>query len=124
MVSMTAEGSVVRGDVWSVEFGTDPEDPEDPEQAFRRPALIVSDDRLHHPNLRMVIVVPGTSTIRPVPLHVVAAPGGGTGLAVPTAFLVEQVRAVSIARLVERLGRLDAVSRHAIDEVLRNALSL
>lgn len=118
---MNADGRFVRGDVWSVDFGADPEDPE---QAFRRPALIVSDDRLHHPNLRMVIVVPGTSTIRSVPLHVVVDPDDGTGLDAATAFQVEQVRAVSVARFVERLGRLDSVSRHEIDEILRNALSL
>lgn len=118
---MDADQRLVRGDVWSVDFGADPEDPE---QAFRRPALIVSDDRLHHPNLRMVIVVPGTSAIRPVPLHVVAGPDDDAGLVMPTAFQVEQVRAVSIARLVERLGRLDLVSRHAADEILRNALGL
>lgn len=118
---MNADGRFVRGDVWSVDFGADPEDPE---QAFRRPALIVSDDRLHHPNLRMVIVVPGTSTIRPVPLHVVVEPDGDSGLVLVTAFQVEQVRAVSIARLVQRLGRLDPASRHSIDEILRNALSL
>ena len=111
----------MRGDVWLVDFGADPEDPE---QAFCRPALIVSDDRLHHRNLRMVIVVPGTSTVRPVPLHVVVEPGDEVGLEVATAFQAEQVRAVSEARLVERLGRLDSVSRHAIDEILRNALRL
>lgn len=121
MASMVAEGSLVRGDIWSVDFGIDPEDPE---QAFRRPALIVSDDRLHHPNLRMVIVVPGTSTIRQVPLHVVVEPDAETGLGASTAFQVEQVRAVSVARMVERLGRLDSANRHAIDEILRNALSL
>ncbi len=121
MVWMIDEGRFVRGDVWSVDFGADPEDPE---QAFRRPALIVSDDRLHHRNLRMVIVVPGTSTIRSVPLHVVVEPDDGTGLDSVTAFQVEQVRAVSIVRFVERLGRLDPVSRHAIDEILRNALNL
>ena len=118
---MNADGRFVRGDVWSVDFGADPEHPE---QAFRRPALIVSDDRLHHPNLRMVIVVPGTSTIRRVPLHVVIEPDDGSGLSAATAFQVEQVRAVSIARLVKRLGRLDPVSRHAIDEILRNVFSL
>lgn len=118
---MNVERRFVQGDLWSVDFGADPEDPE---QAFRRPALIVSDDRLHHRKLKMVIVVPGTSTIRPVPLHVVVEPDDVTGLAVPTAFQAEQVRAVFIARLVERLGRLDAVSRHAVDEILRIALGL
>ena len=68
--------------------------------------------------------VPGTSTIRPVPLHVVVEPSGDAGLIAATAFQVEQVRAVSIARFLERLGRLDPESRHAVDEILRNALSL
>ncbi len=118
---MTTEDRFVRGDVWFVDFGSDPEDPE---QAFLRPAVIVSDDRLHHPNLRMLIVVPGTSTIRPVPLHVVVGPGPGAGLEVATAFQVEQVRAVSTSRVVRRIGRLDLVDCHAVDEILRNALSL
>ena len=72
----------------------------------------------------MVIVVPATSTIRSLPLHVVVEPDADNGLEVPTAFQVEQVRAVSVGRLVERIGRLDPVSRHAADEILRNALSL
>lgn len=119
--SMTDEGRLLRGDVWLVDFGADPQDPE---PAFLRPAVIVSDDRLHHPNLRMVIVLPGTSTIRRVPLHVVLTPDRDNGLATETAFQVERVRAVSTGRLIERLGRLDALSRHAIDETLRNVLCL
>ncbi|MCY3616887.1 MAG: type II toxin-antitoxin system PemK/MazF family toxin [Acidimicrobiaceae bacterium] len=107
--------------MWLIDFGADPQDPE---QAFLRPAVIVSDDRLHHPNLRMVIVVPGTSTIRRIPLHVVLSPDPDNGLATGTAFQVEQVRAVSTGRLVERLGRLDTLGRHAIDDILRNALGL
>ena len=118
---MTDEERLRRGDVWLIDFGADPQDPE---QAFLRPAVIVSDDRLHHPNLRMVIVVPGTSTIRRIPLHVAVPPDPSNGLSTETAFQVEQVRAVSTGRLVERLGRLDALSRHAIDEILRNALNL
>ena len=118
---MNPDDRLLRGDLWMVDFGANPEDPE---QAFRRPALIVSDDRLHHPNLRMVIVVPGTSTIRQLPLHLVIAPDDGNGLAATTAFQTEQIRAVSVARLNERLGRLDPASRHAIDEILRTALRL
>ena len=118
---MADEGRLRRGDVWLVDFGADPQDPE---QAFLRLAVIVSDDRLHHPNLRMVIVVPGTSTIRRIPLHVVVSPDHHNGLTTETAFQVEQVRAVSTGRLIERLGRLDALDRHAIDEILHNALSL
>ena len=118
---MADDGWLHRGDVWLVDFGAEPKDPE---QAFLRPAVIVSDDRLHHPNLRMVIVVPGTSTIRRIPLHVVLSPDHNNGLATETAFQVEQVRAVSTRRLVERLGRIDAPASRAIDEILHNALGL
>ena len=118
---MTDKGRLLRGDVWMVDFGADPQHPE---QAFLRPALIVSENRLHHPNLKMVIVVPGTSTIRRIPLHVVVPPDHNNGLDDETAFQAEQIRAVSTDRLAERLGRLDALGRHAIDEILRNALCL
>ncbi len=72
----------------------------------------------------MIIVVLGTSNIRSVPLHVVVDPSDSGGLGVATAFQVEQVRAVSSARIEERLGRLDSMNRHAVDEILRNALGL
>lgn len=58
---MAGEVRLHRGDVWLVDFGADPRDPE---QAFHRPAVVVSDDRLHHPNLKMVIVVPGVEPER------------------------------------------------------------
>lgn len=118
---MPAEPTYLRGDLWSVDFGAHPEDPE---QAFRRPALIVSDDLLHHPNLRLVVVVPGTTTMRGLPLHVVVEPDDDNGLDDPTALQVEQVRAISSVRLIERIGRLDAEARHTVDEILRNVLRL
>ncbi len=110
-----------RGDIWIVDLGVDPVDPE---QAFRRPGVIVSDDRLHHPSLRLVTVVPGTSRLRSLPLHVEVDAGADNGLDVTTAFQTEQIRAVSNGRLVERLGRLDAVNRHLLDETLRLTLRL
>ena len=118
---MAVEPTHWRGDVWLVDFGSHSEDPE---QAFRRPALVVSDDHLHHPNLRLVIVVPGTSTMRGLPLHVVVEPDEENGLDRLTAFQVEQVRAISTARLTQRLGRLHAEARHTVGAVLRNALHL
>lgn len=118
---MQAERTLSRGDIWQVDFGLHPEDPE---QAFRRPAVIVSDDQLHHPRLELVVVVPGTTTQRALPLHVQVDPDGDNGLESTTWFQVEQLRAISTARLLEHLGRLDAQTRHTIDEVLRNVLHL
>ena len=98
--------------------------PEDSEQALRRPVVIVSDDRLHHPGLQMVIVVPGTSRIQELPLHVTVAPDPGNGLDRTTDFQLEQVRSISKVRLVEPLGRLDPTARQTIDELLRYVLAL
>lgn len=97
---MAAEPAYARGDIWTVDLRSNPTDPE---QAFERPALLVSNDRLHRPNLRMVIVVPGTPTQRSLPLDVSAEPD---------------------ARLRERIGRLDAMSGAIVDDTLRNALAL
>lgn len=118
---MTDASSYRRGDIWLVEFGSAPEDPE---QAFQRPALVVSDDRLHHPNLNMVIVVPGTKTIRSLPLHLVAQPTDQNGLSVRTAFQAEQIRAVSTSRLLTHIGMLEAELRFELDDVLRRVLKL
>lgn len=110
-----------RGDIWTVDLGSDPSDPE---QAFIRPAIIVSDDRLHDPRLKMCVVVPGTSTIRRVSLHVVAEPDAANGLDALTAFQAEQVRSVSVARLRARIGTAGAVVVAQLDELLRNVLRL
>lgn len=118
---MAPEPTHRRGDLWLVDFGAHPEDPE---QAFRRPALIVSDDHLHHPNLRMVIVVPGTTSQRHLPIHVTVEPDADNGLGQTAAFQIEQVRAISTVRLVERLGRLGSHDRLTVDEILKNALHL
>ena len=118
---VNAEPTHRRGDVWLVDLGNDPADPE---QAFMRPALIVSDDALHHPRLRMVVVVPAPSRLRSLSLHAVVQPDAGNGLDAASAFQVEQVRAESSRRLVRRLGRLGVEDRHAVDEILRSVLAL
>lgn len=112
---------IERGDVWLVDLGIDPTDPE---QAFVRPAVVVSDDRLHDPRLRMVVLVPGTTTIRGVSLHLVVEPDAGNGLDALTAFQPEQVRSVSVGRLRDRVGTLGAMSMAQLDELLRIVLSL
>lgn len=116
---MTCE--IRRGDVWLVDLGTDPTDPE---QAFARPAIVVSDDRLHDPRLKMCVVVPGTSTIRRVSLRLVVEPDADNGLDALTAFQAEQVRAVSVGRLQQRLGTAGALVVGQLDELLRTVLDL
>lgn len=99
---MVFEPTHHRGDIWSVDFGPHPADPE---QAFTRPAVIVSDDRLHHARLNLVVVVPGPTRSRGLPLHVTVEPDGSSGLTETTEFQAEQIRVISTARLIARLGR-------------------
>ena len=106
---------IKRGDIWRVDLGSNPTDPE---QAFVRPVVVVSDDRLHDPRLRMCVVVPGTSTIRRISLHMVLEPDA------LTAFQPEQVRSVSVDRLQDRIGRVGAIGLAQIDELLRTVLNL
>ena len=116
---MTRE--IHRGEIWSVDLGSDPTDPE---QAFIRPAVVVSDDRLHDPRLQMCIIAPGTTTIRRIGLHLVIEPDSTNGLGALTAFQAEQVRAVSVGRLAERLGHIGAIATAQLDELLRTVLAL
>ena len=118
---MAFDPTHLRGDIWSVDFGSHPENPE---QAFVRPAVIVSDDRLHHPSLQRVIVVPGTTALRGIPLHVPVDPDAGNGLDTTTAFQAEQVRAISTARLITRLGRLAPEHQWSLSAVLAGTLAL
>lgn len=116
---MTTE--IRRGEIWRVDLGSDPADPE---QAFLRPAVVVSDDRLHDPRLKMCIVVPGTSTIRRVSLHLVVEPDADNGLDALTAFQPEHVRSLSVARLREPLGHVGAIATAQLDELLRTVMAL
>ena len=60
---------------------------------------MVSDDRLHDPRLRMCVVVPGTSTIRRISLHMVLEPDADNGLDALTAFQPEHAPGILAAAL-------------------------
>lgn len=108
-----------RGEVWLVEL--------DPtrghEQAGRRPALIVSVDTYNQGPSGLVIVLPLTSRLRNIPLHVRVAPPEG-GLTVISAILCDQVRAITRVRLVQRWGTVEAQTMQAVEERLRAVLGL
>jgi mRNA interferase MazF len=71
-----------RGEVWLADLNPT----RGHEQAGKRPVAVVSEDRLNNGPAGLVIVLPITSTIRPIPSHVVVAPPEG-GLAVRSAVI-------------------------------------
>ena len=111
--------SVGRGEIWLADLNPT----RGHEQAGRRPVAVVSEESFNDGPAGLAIVLPLTSTIRPIPSHVVVAPPEG-GLQVRSAVICEAIRSVSTDRLVERWGRLTARSLARIEDVLRILLRL
>lgn len=77
-----------------------------------RPCLVVSPDELNA-HLRTAIVAPMTTGSRPAPFRVPVRFRGKDGLV-----LADQMRAVDRARLVKRMGKVDAATLRAVLRVL------
>jgi mRNA interferase MazF len=90
------------------------------EQACRRPAVIVSSDRLNGSRAELVIVVPLSRTRRGLPSHAEIGPGD-SGLAESSYAKTEDVKSISTHRLVRRLGRAQT---NSLDEIGRALILL
>jgi mRNA interferase MazF len=108
-----------RGEVWLVDltptFGH--------EQAGRRPAVIISEDVFNSGPAELVIVLPVTSTLRPIPSQVQLSPPDG-GLDRASAVLCEAIRSISRRRLVRRLGAISVARLGLVEDTLRILLRL
>ena len=71
----------------------------------------------------MVIAVPITSRLRPVPFHIRIVPPQG-GLTVESAALCEAVRSISKERLMRRLGTASVGTMELVEDRLRILLRL
>lgn len=77
-----------------------------------RPCLVVSPDEMNA-HLRTALVAPMTTGSRPAPFRVAVTFRGKSGLVLP-----DQMRTIDRARLVKRLGRIDAQTLRAVLEVM------
>ena len=109
----------LRGDIWVVDFG----EPVGHEQAYRRPAVVVSSDRLNASRAGLVVVVPLTRTRRGLPAHI-ELPPEGTGLAETNYAKTEDIKSVSTERLTHRLGRATSEGLDRIGRALALLLEL
>ena len=110
----------VRGEIWLADF--------DPtrghEQAGRRPALIISDDRFNRGRAGLVFAIPLTTRERGLPTHVPILPSEG-GVRAPSFIKCEDLRSISLDRLVEGpWGLLAPRTVAAVEERLRLLLGL
>lgn len=108
-----------RGDLWLTDFG----EPVGREQGYKRPSVVVSADPMNRSRAGVVIVVPTTTRHRGLPSHIEIQPGDSELDDVSYA-KAEDVKSVSIERLVHRLGHLPVDRLAALDVVLRRVLGL
>lgn len=102
-----------------VDFG----DPVGHEQGYRRPAVVVSADRLNASRAGLVVVVPLTRTRRGLPSHIEVEPGG-SGLAGTSYAKAEDLKSISTDRLQRRLGAIGAEPLAHLGQVLSWLLDL
>lgn len=109
----------LRGEVWQVRL--------DPvvghEQADTRPAVVISADRFNQGGAGLVVLVPITRTERSNPLHVRIDPPEG-GLTSRSYAKCEDLRSVSIERMIRPWGNIAAGTLAAIVDRLRLLLEL
>ncbi len=113
-----------RGEVRTVDF-----DPvRGSEAAKRRPAVIVSNNQANETAQRLgrgvLTVVPITSNVQRVYPFQVFLSAGVAGLKIDSKAQAEQVRAVAIGRIGERLGQLPEAIMASMDQTLRLHLAL
>jgi len=103
------------GDVLTVDFGM----PIGSEAGFRRPGVVMTADSFLRYRPTTVFVVPLASTRRSFPSHVEIAPDPSNGLEHPSWALVEQLRAVAVARCGSTVGGVGPVVAHQLHDILR-----
>ncbi|HSW41566.1 MAG TPA: type II toxin-antitoxin system PemK/MazF family toxin [Patescibacteria group bacterium] len=113
-----------RGDIHAVDLGP----ARGSEADKRRPAVIVSNDAANATARRLgrgvITVVPVTSNIEHIHPFQVALPAAETGLDRDSKALAEQIRAVAVERVGDRLGVVPNAIMLDIDEALRLHLGL
>jgi mRNA interferase MazF len=106
-----------RGEVWLIDLN--------PvighEQSGIRPALVISDNLFNHSLAEIVIIVPITSKNKGIPTHVELE---SDFLNVMSYIKTEDIRSVSINRLIKKLGAVDEQILYLVEERLKLLLGI
>ena len=85
--------------------------------------VVVSVDPFNSGRSGLVVVVPLTSHVRQLPLHVTVSPPEG-GLRTPSVILCDAVRSIDQNRLIDCWGMLDLETLGRIEDALRRLFGL
>lgn len=117
---MTRLGRVpARGDIWLVDLGLT----EGHEQAGKRPAVVISANGFNQSPAGLVTVLPMTSVNKGITWHVEVAPPEGN-LRKVSYVMCDQVRSVSVGRLVARWGEIGTATLAQISGAVQILLDL
>jgi mRNA interferase MazF len=108
-----------RGEVWLASLNPT----RGHEQAGVRPVVVVSEDTFNHGPAGLVVIVPMTTTWRGILLHILVNPPEG-GLRRQRVIKCEDIRSISLERLIEQWGRLSAATMAVVEDRLRILLQL
>lgn len=90
-----------------------------------RPAVIIQNNISNeHSPIAIVAAISSQFGNPPYPREVLVSGGGKTGLSMPSAVVLNQIRSIDRARLQKRLGMIDAATLRRIDEALKISLGL
>jgi mRNA interferase MazF len=108
-----------RGEIWLIDFG----EPVGHEQGYRRPAVVVSADRLNRSRAQLAIVVPVTTARRGLVSHVEIEPGT-SGLSETSYAKGEDIKSIATQRAIRRLGVISTARLNHLEQVLRRLLGI
>lgn len=108
-----------QGDVWDVHL--DPVVGHE-ERGQARPCLVLSTDHFNAARW-VVVVVPMTSQLKSLNTRV-RIPAGAGGQPLESDILCEQIRAVDIHRLVERLGSVDRSTLESVSDMVGRLIAV
>jgi mRNA interferase MazF len=113
-------GSLRRGDIYLVNF--------DPtfgaEVRKTRPALIIQNDIANrYSPIVIVAAITGRFDTPPYPTEVMLSPDE-SGLSLPSAVVLNQIRSVDGRRLIKRIGRANASTMQRVDQAIQISLGL
>lgn len=108
------------GDVVELDLGM----PAGSEAGLRRPAIVVTAQRILRGGPNVVHVVPLTRAIRPSSTEVIIGPDESNGLGAPSSAQCQHVRSVATTRIRERTGNVGPVLLGEVRETLALLLDL
>lgn len=106
-------------ELWLVDFG----EPYPGEPAAHRPALLLGPPDTFGTGFPFVIVAPLTTKHRGLSLHIELEAGPHTGLDELSYIQCELIRSINRARLIHRLGAVDAQTSSRVAEVVKTLLN-